>query len=208
MTVKLSTINRETQVFTYEGRTYETRFGYGYGNYVYFRVVDKTNAYRRGKRCTEMTFEALNETTGYEEFTDKMAMFCELMKQYEGTEKEIELREENYKLYFNSRKSIDVSPANFEHIKPLKEKPKKWTKSHVIRLLANNQFTDFVKNGKYTDDYAYDNAVNYRQGEKQSAEEMVKELIEHGDGWWFSEKEGKLSINCHHFDYNELKIAI
>jgi len=204
----LSTINREKQVFKYNGRTYETRFGYGYGDYVYFRVTDKTNAYRRGKRCTEMTFEALNENTGFIEFTEKMSSLCDLMETYENTDKEITVENENYKLYFRSTKAIEVAPATYENIKPLKEVPKKWSKTHVIRLLANNQFKNFVKNSKYTDDYAYDNAVNYGKGVEQSADKYIKELVEHSDGWWFSQDGDKLSISCHHFDYNSLTINL
>lgn len=210
--IKLTTdtLKRESQVFEYNGKTYEATFGYGYGNNVYFYLWNKTNAYKRGKICYRMSFEAKEENVGFQEFTNEITYFCDLMTEYENSEvtKEVTLNGEKYTLYFSTEKAMSVPPVSYEHIKPLKEAPSNWTKTHVIKLLANNQFKNFKKKSRYTDDYAYDAATNYGEGLEMSAKEMIKELIRFPSGWWFRQQGNTLSINCHSFDYNELEIAI
>lgn len=112
-----------------------------------------------------------------------------------------------YTVYKGAEKAIRVfSPFNLKYLKPLKETPKKWTVRHVLRLIINGQYKDLNSNLKLTDDYAYDNAVNFGKGAIADGIDFAKSIIESPSGWWVGNYEGedKLSFNCHHFDYNSL----
>lgn len=91
-------------------------------------------------------------------------------------------------------------------VKPrrLTESPDKWTIPHVIRALLNDQFQKLTCNGVYTDDYAHDNAVNFHQGDfSKNSAAFAKRILESPSGWWCQERNGIVSICCHHFDSNE-----
>lgn len=92
----------------------------------------------------------------------------------------------------------------FAEIAPLKALPAKWTVAHVVRALWNGQFQKLVCNGKYTDDYAHDAAVNFCQGEIKNGRAFARKLIESPSGWWASTdgSRGGVSICCHSFDSN------
>ena len=64
--------------------------------------------------------------------------------------------------------------------------------------------------GRYTDDYAYDAAVDFRSGMELHLPSFAKELIEDPSGWHvYPSSKGKdglvqLSVNCHSFNMNTL----
>ena len=71
-----------------------------------------------------------------------------------------------------------ILPLDLSTIKPLKAEPKKWTLPHVVRALVNGQFQGLRKNYYMTDDYAYDNAVNFREGEISDVIGFVQGIVE------------------------------
>src|SRR5581483_2973985 len=100
----------------------------------------------------------------------------------------------------------------FAKVNPLPAKPAKWTVAHVVRALLCGQFSNLTCNGIYTDDYAYDAAVNFRMGEfgdrPGAAIAFARRIIESPSGWWASESHGHVSICCHHFDTNSFKFEL
>jgi hypothetical protein len=116
----------------------------------------------------------------------------------------LDLDEAGMKVSLSYRDSNRMySPFALERLKPLKEIPKKWNLTTVKRALANNQFRNLRCNGILTDDYAYDAAVNFRQG-PLPALPLLEDLVTSPSGWWTSldEKTGSVSICCHHFNSN------
>lgn len=101
------------------------------------------------------------------------------------------------------------SPFSLERLKPLKEIPKKWNITTVKRALANNQFRNLRCNGRYSDDYAYDAAVNFHKG-AIAAMPLLEDLVTSPSGWWTSldEKTNNVSICCHHFDSNSFTLDL
>ena len=95
----------------------------------------------------------------------------------------------------------------FAAVKPLPAAPVKWTVAHVVRALLAGQFSKLKCNGVYTDDYAFDNAVNFQQGDfSKNAVAFARRIMESPSGWWAStrgELPGVVSICCHSFDSNE-----
>lgn len=105
-------------------------------------------------------------------------------------------------IHRGERKAIRVfSP--FAKVKPLPAKPAKWTVAHVVRALMAGQFSSLKCNGVYSDDYAYDAAVNFHQGEIKNAVAFARRIMENPSGWWAHEDSDSVSICCHHFDSNE-----
>ena len=102
----------------------------------------------------------------------------------------------------------------FATVHPLKEKPAKWTVPHVVRALLSGQFSNLKCDGKYSDDYAYDNAVNFHIGEfgqrEGAAVAFARRIIESPSGWWAYDRDdsGRVSICCHHFDSNSFKFEL
>jgi len=80
--------------------------------------------------------------------------------------------------------------------------PKKWTLTDVVRALTCGQADDVRCDGKYTDDYAWDNAENFGKG-PTSALHLARRIAERPSGWRvYAKDNGRISVGCHHFDYN------
>ena len=113
--------------------------------------------------------------------------------EYQGAEIEIYRRDKESKRTF--------SP--FAALPKLKTAPAKWTLPHVCKALLNGQFKSLRCNGVYTDDYAYDAAVNFREGDlSDQAADFVRRIMESPSGWWAYATGTTVSICCHHFDNN------
>jgi len=184
-----------------------------------WRIVDITNALKTGKTCTEYSLQtAINDrdnlpVTNYISHNfgndlKKLFNFCETIEfknhKYGGLEHH---DIGDIRIYKSLIKGVRVySP--FAKIAPLKKFPKKWTLRHVFAALNNGQFKDLKCKGVYTDDYAYDNAVNYRMGEIKAPDSFLKRILESPSGWWCFEQNGVVSICCHSFDSNEFTPVI
>ena len=107
-----------------------------YNAYCTITIVDLENAFRRGKFCKEYIVKAKNTLSYF--------LLCKvfkehgvkgILKMYNG-----EIIIDDIEISIYELKAIRVfSPFAFNVFKPLKEIPKKLTKQHVFRLLANNQ---------------------------------------------------------------------
>jgi len=180
------------------------------------KITDLTNALKRGKDVVSYT---INWNRTGDNSCDIMqdllidigynfsALFHDVLNQIDflptsyGGFKSIENNGLTY--YKSVEKGIrQFSPFNLDQVKPLKTMPKKWTLSHAIRILINDQFENLKCTGKYTDDYAFDAAYDFQQGKIADRISFVKRIIERPSGWWVSFRENKLSICCHTFDLN------
>lgn len=109
-------------------------------------------------------------------------------------------------VYTSEVKGVKVfSP--FIKQKPIKV-PAKWTKAHLVKAILSGQITSGSCAGRYTDDYAYDNAVDFNIGKKLNLLAMVKELIETtSDGIYVTAKQfdDKIVVyqSNYNFEYNE-----
>jgi len=110
-------------------------------------------------------------------------------------------------VYKSEEKGIRVySPFATKEMKPLGNAPAKWTLRHALRALFNGQYEYLKCNGVYTDDYAYDYAVNYQMGEIKNGESFARRIMESPSGWWvYGTKDGIVHVSCHTFDNNEFK---
>lgn len=91
------------------------------------------------------------------------------------------------------------SPFALNRMAPLKDMPARWTLPHVIKAMANRQFSGLRCAGKYSDDYAYDDATNYGRGTIRDHLALIKDLVESPSGWWASNKDSSIHVACHHF---------
>jgi hypothetical protein len=166
------------------------------------RVTDLTNALATGTECRYVSIRnwkdscgAVNHVRGrYREQLDEHTEDAQdgTLEIYTGTEP--------------GRRTF--SPFAVDRVKPLKAKPGKWTIPHVIRCLLNGQYEGLKCNGVYTDDYAWDAAVDFKRGAIADAVEFCRDIIKSPSGWWVSEREGIVHICCHSFDSNEFKAVI
>lgn len=114
------------------------------------------------------------------------------------------------KVSLSYRQSTRVySPFALHHLKPLKQAPKKWNLTYAKRALANGQFTNLKCTGRYSDDYAYDAAVNFGKG-PISAMPLLQDLVTSPSGWrsYIDEDSGRVTVNCHHFDNNSFVLQL
>ena len=183
-----------------------------------YRFTDLTNAMKKGTTVVSYSVKTLGEygnliitnwLHGEFGFDLKKAFDflagLEYPKDFRGYRQSVELEIAGHRLQIYMSENPGhrtFSPFALHLLKPLTEEPKKWTMPHVFRALVNKQFEQLKCNGVYTDDYAYDNQVNYRQGEITDAVGFVKKLMEHPSGWKCYQYDGKISVNCHSFDTN------
>lgn len=99
----------------------------------------------------------------------------------------------------------------FASLKPLKKVPKKFTLTHFRKMVFNGQYTGSRCTGVYTDDYAYDAATNYSQGEIGLGG-LAYRIIDSPSGWWVSSEahgeKNEYSICCHNFDNNRFVLDL
>lgn len=187
-------------------------------------VSDVTNAFKTGKMCKGFWLEA----RGQEAIQTLDGLLAAV--DYDITafidwcgalEIDYEVRGEKYvdqarSITISERESKGVetfSPLALAHLKPLKEIPKKWTLSHVRRLLAAKQYSYCGTELRLTDDYAYDAASEFGKGEC-SGEAFLKELTEDSSGWRVSKAGGhcndgdSLAVWCHSFEKRVIKIDL
>lgn len=148
-----------------------------------YTFTEASDALRTGKTCTRYSVYFGYDREFNAKYNELMCnLFNELIEAKNiGTIAElVEALEQvpQIKFYKSEEKSKDVyNPVNKKFLKPLKELPKKWTNRHLIRLLANDQFEDLITNYLYTDDYAYDAAVNNHEGRKVDGDAMLQDVL-------------------------------
>ena len=185
-----------------------------------FEIIDVTEALRPGKvcvsysvRCWEDPCLVINFIDGNGYDKDLKALFNYLQfltfeRAGSGAyykELQVKYSTGTLQIIKSEQQAVRVfSPFNLKDLKPLPEIPAKWTLTHAVRLIANEQYQDFHCNGHYTDDYAYDAAVNFDQGKKIDRLGFLQDIIEHPGGWHCWPSDGRLHINCHSFDCNSL----
>ncbi len=171
-------------------------------------ITDVTNAMKPGKTCQQVKFsgvwnsnkcEVANLLHQYgDDFRQVFAALAEIpaVKYNGGTD--VVLRGIEGRAYNSEEPSIkQFSP--FATVNRLKEVPAKWTLAHVVRALVNGQFTGLKCNHHYTDDYAWDAAVNFQQGSIVPTG-LIQELVDSKSGWWVSaDKSGYLTVACYSF---------
>lgn len=59
----------------------------------------------------------------------------------------------------------------------------RWRVTDVVRLLANNQFRDFVCDGEYSDDYKRDSERDYGRGAVACPRDIIDSLVVNPE-WW------------------------
>lgn len=209
----------------YEGR--DIRFGYSYdyrcGEEVEsLSVHDVSNAFKSGKMCESFFLEATGDNAigalcaylaavnyNLPAFFDWCAS---LDVDYEAYGTKYVDSERQITIYKRDNKGVETfSPLALSHLKPLKEIPKKWTISHVRRLLAAGQYSYCGTEMRLTSDYAYDAANEFGKGEC-SGEDFLRMLTESPSGWHVSQSNGravdgdKLAVWCHTFEKRVIQI--
>ena len=165
-------------------------------------IVDLTNALIPGKECKSITIEKKDEYSSLCLYSG-----CKTMRDlYERYFVKGEFPED-CRVYARQRRSMETFTP-FRPIKPIRM-PKKWALPHVWKALLAGQVYQGKVDGKYSDDYAYDAAVEYHEGRKLDLPSFAKELIESSNGWHVTatdteEDKATLSVDCYSFDMNTL----
>ena len=190
--------------------TYNSYYFMDINAYIHFYrdsavIIDLTDALKTGKKCKRYYIE-------HKEWRNE-GIWSDLVNNGITTFKELHnnvmagLNIDTLKVTITEEKAVNTfSP--FVEIKPIK-KPEKWTIAHVWKAILAGQIYKGVKDGRYTDDYAYDAAVNFQRGSRIHLPSLAKKVIESSSGWRVcvnKEENGiiQLSFNCYSFDCNTL----
>jgi len=184
-------------------------------------IMDISNAGKRGKTCLQISIKLEKPDRHYCTHNFFRASLVETFKELRSLDmsgvdrfssKEIERDGRKWHIsHFEERSARIFSPFNLLEIyKPLKEEPKKWTVPHALRAIINGQYEYLKCNGVYTDDYAYDAAVNFKKGEITGNIIFAVRILTSPSGWhcWKDSEDGSINISCHSFDSNEFKLRI
>ena len=137
---KLQLENSE-QFLQHQGHLYRVAI-WGYDS---FRILDMTEAGRRGKKCLELTVNS--------HAAPSCAIWNDLLGDHtqallEATTAQVfppKLSRSYFQVYLGAVESIRVMPLDLSIIKPLTAIPKKWTIPHVIKALVNGQYKNLKK---------------------------------------------------------------
>lgn len=179
-----------------------------------YAITDLTNVLATGKTCRAYSIKSKGEYgnldatnwlfRAFDGDLRKAFDFCETLsfeKDQWGYNKLYQI--ENVEIMRRDEKSNRTfSPFALDRIKPLKAMPAKWTMRHVYAAIINKQFSKLKCDGVYTDDYAYDSAVNYSKGEITHPLAFVRRIIESPSGWHCFVSGGWVNVDCHSFDGN------
>lgn len=174
-------------------------------------VTKIANAMSRGETCIGYSvrladrFSEVSVTNAIQTNIDDLVLLLDGLtfeKNHRGylADQKIEIAGINFSVSKHTSEAIRTfSPFNVCKLKPLDKKPSKWTLSHLYRALANNQLLNIKCTGHYTDDYAYDAAVNCEIGKSATAEALLIDILEHPSGWRVYEMDERINIHCYSF---------
>lgn len=177
------------------------------GRYGYVNITLLDNAMKIGKNCRQFTLQAATydyDQHGYEVLQAILQNadvdFAEFIKQLKEDSFTVPA---GYQLILEERKGINTySP--FTKMNKVKLDAS-LTPLKLAKAIMAGQVKQVVCAGRYTDDYAYDAAVNFNKGVTKDLNELAKELIDdRGKGWWLNWNDGKLSLNCCQFLYYDV----
>ena len=188
---------------------WETHYGYFQDIQAYMevrvqqiRIVDLHNALTPGRECEQLVLQP------HDPYSSE-CLYSGLNTFRDVYEKFFVRRElPDCHVYTSALKSMNVFTP-FKEIKPIKI-PAKWTLPHVWKAILSGQIYEGHCAGRYTDDYAYDAAVNFRSGVQLYLPSFAKELIESPSGWrvYADHTDGdqvQLSVDCYTFNLNTLQ---
>lgn len=177
-------------------------------------VIDLTNSMKRGKNCLVAQVKVKDDPFG----SDAWSHIYEYTWRNKLTVKELmeqaltdTIADSDLEVTLSERKGVRTfSP--WAKVNKVKKAPRKWTLAHLTKAIVSGQAIDAKQEMRLTDDYAYDNSVNFGKG-SISALALAKELVEEPSGWWVHVDEQTddtvtLSVNCHHFDYNTVTLKL
>jgi len=175
-------------------------------------ITKVSNAMERGAVCTGYSIRLVDRfgntsiTNAIQADLDALVSLfdsLDFQKNFRGylEDQQIEIAGIKFSVSKHLSEGIRIySPFNVPKLKPLPEKPKKWTLSHLYRALANGQINGIKCTGHYTDDYAYDAAVNCEIGLSASSEALLIDILESPSGWRVYEtNDNNIEIHCHSF---------
>lgn len=169
------------------------------------RIIFLDNAGKRGKTCKEFVMwvdnGSIKNTCSNLFNAISLKEFVEIVKEDANS-----MEGEDWKIDVYELKAVNVfNPMDTSIYKRLDKEPVKWKIADCVRALVNGQYDAVECTGQYTDDYAYDDAVNYRKG-AISALALAKDLVEDGakSGWWIYKRDEHISISQHPFNYNKM----
>lgn len=166
------------------------------------RIVDLRNALIPGRECERLVLQP-HDPYSSECLYSGLNTFRDVYEKF-FAQRELP----DCHVYTSTLKSMNVFTP-FKEIKPIKV-PAKWTLPHVWKAILSGQIYEGHCAGRYTDDYAYDAAVNFRSGVHLYLPSFAKELIESPSGWrvYADHTDGdqvQLSVDCYTFNLNTLQ---
>ena len=192
------------KVFKYKENTYQI-----HRYYMCTRILNVTNAGKRGKEVQVLSFSYQDENSTNDIFDIPFENIHDIFTNNSIGDLCICSDTEKVRISLYSDKACNYINPDFSTYKKLTEKPKRWTKVHVIRALLNNQFTDLKCDGYYTDDYAWDYSNNYGRKPIENVKEFCTNVL--GGSFYIyedRETENKIHVNQYSFNTNSFILQI
>lgn len=153
-------------------------------------ITDLANAAKAGKSCVIWTISQKHDPKDW--FLSPPSVLNAVCGSSDIVEVVKALRSGNYSkkadnIEVGSRECKGVNVFSpFASVKPVKV-PTKWTISHIWKAIYTGQIVAAHRDYRYTDDYAYDAASNFGEGDLsgEALAELAEEIIENNySGWW------------------------
>lgn len=152
-------------------------------------ITDLANAAKVGKLCVIWTISQKHDPKDW--FLSPPSVLNAVCGSSDIVEVVKALRSGNYSkkadnIEVGSRECKGVNVFSpFASVKPVKV-PTKWTISHIWKAIYTGQIVAAHRDYRYTDDYAYDAASNFGEGDLsgEALAELAEEIIEDGYSGW------------------------
>lgn len=162
-----------------------------YGNRS-FTITDIADAMQTGKQCAYYTVEVKHgdPSVGLFNVFDGSTPLTKVVEMIKAGKLNGEVDHSLFNTYSRTHRSVDMfNPFALGKLKRVTNIPSRMTINHVIKMIANGQFSYLGRDYKYTDDYALDAANNHGKIENGvNPIALVQRMI--GDRWsvWLSSR--------------------
>lgn len=166
-------------------------------------LEDITDGGKTGKQAVKASISNLERGYTYDAFETAIEWFSILLDMFLSNEypnHDVHITLQGLECRASLKKAYRL--LNEANLKPLAEIPVRWSLRQVARVLANQQYEpgSFQCDGHYTDDYAYDAAVNFGKG-PTSHKRLLTDLVEDPSGYKTWADDQRVHVACHYFLY-------
>jgi len=133
-------------------------------------ITDIYNAFKTGKKADHFSFDG--DFSDFVDLIPKDAKYNNMMTLlFIMTENGVDIKS-------SQKRSIDLyNPLALKHLKKVVKIPSRLNRMHLIKVIANQQYTILRSDYNYTDDYAFDSDRNFNKNSNLNPVATIRKIM-------------------------------